>query len=166
MYKKIAFLFALLAFISCKKTDVDSDESDKNEKDKIKTAHWLLGQWETKSEDGTLTEIWKKANDSTYNGQSFFLKGKDTIHYETILLQQVEDQLRYNANVRGQNDDKPVAFLLTETKENQLVFTNLKHDYPQKISYTQVAKDSLVAEISGIQSGKPSSEKYMMLRTK
>lgn len=82
------------------------------------------------------------------------------------MLQQIGEQLSYKANVRGQNDDKPVAFLLTETKENQLVFENPTHDYPQKISYTQVSKDSLVAEISGIQSGKPSSEKYIMLRTK
>lgn len=164
MYKKITLLLLITIAISCKKSD--DTGTDNNEKDKIKTAHWLLGQWETKSEDGTLTETWKKANDSTYNGHSFFLKGKDTIHYETIVLQQIEEQLSYNANVRGQNDDKPVAFLLTETKENQLVFENPAHDYPQKISYTQVSKDSLVAEISGIQSGKPSSEKYVMLRTK
>jgi hypothetical protein len=164
MYKKIAFLLALAAFISCKKTD--ADDSDNNEKDKIKTAHWLIGKWETRSADGTLTETWKKANDSTYNGQSFFLKGKDTIHYETIVLQQIGEQLSYNANIRGQNQDKPVAFVLTETKENQLVFENPKHDYPQKISYTHVSKDSLVAEISGIQLGQPSSEKYIMLRTK
>lgn len=164
MYKKIAFLLALAAFISCKKTD--ADDSDNNEKDKIKTAHWLIGKWETRSADGTLTETWKKANDSTYNGQSFFLKGKDTIHYETIVLQQIGEQLSYNANIRGQNQDKPVAFVLAETKENQLVFENPKHDYPQKISYTQVSKDSLVAEISGIQLGQPSSEKYIMLRTK
>ncbi|MEZ7498936.1 DUF6265 family protein [Flavobacterium sp. Arc3] len=164
MYKKITFLVLITIFVSCKKTD--SDDSDKNEKDKIKTARWMQGQWENKSTDGTLTETWKKVNDSTYNGQSFFLKGKDTIHYETIVLQQIEDQLSYNANVRGQNQDKPVAFLLTETKENQLVFENPKHDYPQKISYTKVSKDSLVAEISGIQSGQPSSEKYIMIRTK
>tara|TARA_R110002110_G_scaffold17467_2_gene73667 strand:+ start:38971 stop:39465 length:495 start_codon:yes stop_codon:yes gene_type:complete len=164
MYKKITFLVLITIFVSCKK--MDTNDPDKNEKDKIKTARWLQGQWENKSEDGTLTETWKKINDSTYNGHSFFLKGKDTVHYETIVLQQIGEQLSYNANVRGQNDDKPVAFVLTETKENQLVFTNPKHDYPQKISYTQVSKDSLVAEISGIQSGKPSSEKYIMLRTK
>jgi hypothetical protein len=164
MYKKIAFLVLITIFASCKKAD--SDDSDKNEKDKIKTVHWLLGQWETQSLDGTLTETWKKANDSTYTGQSYFMKGTDTIHTETIVLQQIGDELNYNANVKGQNDDKPVAFILTETNEKQLVFENLKHDYPQKISYTQVSKDSLVAEISGVQSGKPSSEKYTMLRTK
>jgi hypothetical protein len=30
---------------------------------------------------------------------------------------------------------------LLETNEKKLVFENLKHDYPQKISYTQVSKD-------------------------
>jgi hypothetical protein len=164
MYKKVIFLLALLAFISCKKTD--ADESDTNEKDKIKTAHWLLGQWKTQSADGTLIENWKKANDSTYNGQSYFIKGSDTIHYETIMLQQTEEQLSYRTTIKGQNNDEPLSFLLMESKENQLVFENPKYDYPQKISYTRISKDSLVAEISGIQSGKESSEKYMMLRTK
>jgi hypothetical protein len=28
-----------------------------------------------------------KANDSTYNGQAYFMKGTDTIHAEKILLQ-------------------------------------------------------------------------------
>jgi hypothetical protein len=36
----------------------------------------------------------------------------------------------------------------------------------KKISYTQISKDSLVTEISGMQSGKLSSEKYIMLKTK
>jgi lipopolysaccharide export system protein LptA len=45
---------------------------------------------EAQSDGGTL-ETWKKANDSTYNGQVYFMKGTDTIHTEKILLQQVED---------------------------------------------------------------------------
>jgi hypothetical protein len=168
MYKTITFLVLITIFISCKKSDSDSgsDESDKNEKDKIKTAHWLLGKWEAQPSGGTLTEIWKKANDSTYNGQAYFMKGTDTIHNEKILLQQVEDQLSYNTAIKGQNDDEPVSFTLTDRNEKQLVFENIKHNYPQKISYTQISKDSLMTEISGMQSGKLSSETYIMLRTK
>jgi|GEM_PF-3228321 len=37
--------------------------------------------------------------------------------------------------------------------ETQLVFENLKHDFPQIISYTKVTSDSLVAEISGTKNG-------------
>jgi hypothetical protein len=65
---------------------------------------------------------------------TLFLKGKDTVHYETIVLQQIGEQLSYNANVRGQNDDKPVAFVLTETKKPTCLYKP-KTRLPTKISY-------------------------------
>jgi hypothetical protein len=74
--------------------------------------------------------------------------------------------LTYTATVEGQNDDKPVAFKLTTATEKQMVFENPKHDYPQKISYTQITPDSVVAKISGIQQGKPSSEQFSMKKIK
>jgi hypothetical protein len=74
-------------------------------------------------------------------------------------------RIKLNTTIKGQNDDEPVSFILTDRNETQLVFENRKHNYPQKISYTQISKDSLT-EISGMQSGKLSSEKYIMLRTK
>jgi hypothetical protein len=40
-----------------------------------------------------------KANDSTYNGQVYFMKGTDTIHERSC--QQVEDELSYNT-IKGQ----------------------------------------------------------------
>ena len=161
MKNKITLLVLLLAFTACKNTD-----SEATEKDKIKLAHWLLGNWENKSADGLLTENWKKANDSTYQATSYFIKNKDTLHFETISLQQKGKELTYKAAIKGQNDDKPVAFNLTVSTDKQLVFENLKNDYPQKISYTQISKDSLVAEISGIQQGKASNEKYKMGKVK
>jgi RNA-binding protein YhbY len=54
---------------------------------------------EAQSDGGTLTETWKKANDSTYNGQVYFMKGTDTIHTEKM-LQQVEDELSYNTTIK------------------------------------------------------------------
>jgi hypothetical protein len=164
MFKKITFLLLLLAIVSCKKSN--ADDSDQNEKDKIKTAHWLLGKWEYKTPEGELSETWEKVNDSTYKGHSYFIKGQDTIHFETIRLEQKGEELTYAATVKGQNNDKAVAFLLTNSNEKELIFENPKHDYPQKISYKQVSKDSLIAEISGLQSGKLSSEKYMMKKVK
>jgi hypothetical protein len=47
-----------------------------------------------------------------------------------------------------------------------LVFENPKHDYPKKITYTQITEDSLEAEISGILEGKASSEKFSMKKIK
>ena len=161
MYKKMPFLLLALAFISCKNGD-----SDTNEKEKIKSAHWLLGTWENKSAEGVLSETWTKTNDSTFQGQSYFIKEKDTIHFETIILQQNGENLTYNATVKGQNEDKPVSFSLTETSENQLVFENKKHDYPQKISYQKDTKNNLVTIISGITDGKTTTEKYTLAKSK
>ena len=159
MFQKITLIFLLLTIFSCKK-------SDANEKEKIKAANWLLGNWENKAADGTLTEYWKKVNDSTFQAESYFIKEKDTLHFESITLQQKGEVLTYTATVEGQNDDKPVAFKLTTATEKQMVFENPKHDYPQKISYTQITPDSLVAKISGIQQGKPSSEQFSMKKIK
>ena len=159
MFQKTTLLLLLLAIVSCK-------EFDSNEKDKIKAARWLLGNWENNSADGNLSETWKKINDSTFQAQSYFIKEKDTLHFETITLQQKGEQLTYSAAVKGQNEDKPVSFKLTTGTEKQLVFENPKHDYPQKISYTQITPDSLVAQISVMQQGKPSLEQFSMKKTK
>ncbi|WP_281226406.1 DUF6265 family protein [Flavobacterium aquiphilum] len=157
MFQKTTLLLLLLAIVSCKNPEA-------TEKDQIKTANWLLGKWESKIDDGDLSESWEQLNDSTFQAKSFFIKGKDTLHFESITLQQKGEQLFYSATVKGQNDDKSVAFRLTNKTAKQLVFENPKHDYPQKITYTQINKDSLVASISGVQLGKPSSEKFGMKR--
>jgi hypothetical protein len=75
-----------------------------------------------------------KTNDSTFLGNSYFIKLKDTIHFETIVLQQIGDDLIYSANVKVKTRIN-LLLSLTETVENKLVFENQKHDYPQKISY-------------------------------
>ena len=159
MKNKATVILLFLSFFACK-------NSDSNEKDKIKLSRWLLGNWENKTPDGNLSENWKKVNDSTFQANSYFIKEKDTVHFESILLNQKGEQLTYNAKVKGQNNNKPVTFKLTNSTEKQLFFENPKHDYPKKIIYTQIADDSLVTEISGILQGKPSTEKYIMLRTK
>lgn len=158
MFQKTTLILLLLAIVSCK-------NSETAEKDKIKSSKWLLGKWETKTADGNLSEKWIQLNDSTFQGESFFIKGKDTLHFESILLQQKGEELIYNATVKGQNENKAVAFRMTAGTEKQLVFENPKHDYPQKITYTLITKDSLVASISGVQLGKTSAEKFGMKKS-
>lgn len=159
MKKTTIVLVLLLAFSACKNSD-----STKNEK--IKAASWLIGNWANKSGDGSLTENWVELNDSTFQAQSYYVKEKDTLHFESITLQQKGKYLTYNAAVKGQNNDQPVAFKLTPGTAQNLVFENLKHDYPQKISYTKITSDSMIAKISGIQQGKPSSEEFSMKKIK
>ncbi|MDT3404332.1 DUF6265 family protein [Mucilaginibacter terrae] len=126
-------------------------------------AAWLLGTWQNKSPQGLLVEKWQKLNDSTYTGKSYFLAGKDTAFTESIVLEQRGGKLYYIPTVKNQNDGKPVKF--TQAGKG-LVFENPAHDFPQRITYTQIKPDSLVAEISGMSKGKFKSEKFPMGRVK
>lgn len=154
--KKITLTFiAILTFASCKKSE---------KVNKMMAVDWMVGSWENDTEQGKLTETWEKANDSTLNGTSYFIKDKDTLNNETIILSQKGNDLFYIPTVIGQNNNEPVTFKLTKGTATQLVFENPKHDFPRKITYRQITKDSIVAEISGIENGKPASETYPMKR--
>jgi hypothetical protein len=153
---------SVLTLISCKKTDSEGKEIKSFEE--LEKISWLIGSWSNTTPDGILTETWSKVNDSTYSGKSYFIKGKDTLHSESIELIQNNDELFYIPTVKGQNNDKAITFKLSDSNEKDFVFENPTHDYPQKITYSQITKDSLVATISGKQHGKESSESYPMKR--
>jgi hypothetical protein len=125
-----------------------------------------LGKWENNSADGNLSETWKKVNDSLYDGESYFIKGKDTLHTEQIQLKQKGEDLLYISTIKGQNNDKPVTYRHNTALEKQLVFENPNNDYPQKIEYSQITKDSIVIAITGIQQGKRSSKYFSMKKIK
>ena len=149
--KKLALLATLLIVVSCK--NQASDE-------KLNPAQWILGSWEQQTDKGILTETWQRQNDSLFVGSCYFINQSDTLHTETIMLEQRDDSITYSANVKGQNNDKAVPFTLTTANTNSLVFENLKHDYPQKIVYQKNKSNGLVVTISGILQGKKSEEKY------
>ena len=157
MFQKTTFIMLLLAVVSCQK-------KESVEKDKIKAADWLIGNWENKNPDGILTENWQKLNDSTFTAASYFIKGKDTLHFESIILAQSGETLTYKAIVEGQNDGKAVSFHSTIETENQFVFENPQHDYPQKITYTKGTNNTLTAEITGKLNGKQTTERFIMTK--
>ena len=157
MKNAIYILILILTLASCQKS---------KEVSKIVGNDWLLGKWENKSDEGNLLEIWKKANDSLFIGESYFIKEKDTLHSEKIELKQKGENLFYISTIKGQNNDKPITFKHNIEIEKQLVFENPNNDYPKKIIYSQISKDRVIILISGIQQGKPSSTKYSLNKTK
>jgi hypothetical protein len=132
----------------------------------VKKAGWLIGEWQIRSDRGMAIEIWGKTNDSAYAGRSFLVSGKDTIPGETVSLELRGDDLLYIPTVKDQNAGEAVPFTLTSSTDKQLVFENSAHEFPRKISYTQINQDSLLAEVSGIINGESESERYPMTRVK
>lgn len=163
----LLFATAAMALIACKK-EIPA-ESSVAEVLNVKTyphiqkANWFLGEWGNTSKEGELTERWKKENDSLFLGESYFVVGgKDTVFAEHVKLWESNGKLTYTAKVPNQNDNEAVDFVMTSSNENQIVFENPQHDFPNKIVYNKIGRDSLVAEIFGTEKGKPKSEKFAM----
>lgn len=164
-----AALFCSLIF-SCKKENTETEtapaQTESKQYGQLEKNNWLIGSWGHTSPEGTLAEKWTKANDSVYKGESFFIIGKDTVFAEYIDLIEANGKLTYTVSVKGQNNEEPVPFEMTSSDENKTVFENPKHDFPNKITYTKINNDSLVAVISGMQKGKPATETFAMKRHK
>lgn len=132
---------------------------------KITGTDWLLGKWENKSDEGNLSETWTKLNDSIFEGETYFIKEKDTLHSEKIQLQQKGENLLYISTIKGQNNNEQVTFLRNPEVEKVLVFENPKNDYPKKIVYKLISKDHLIIEISGMQQEKQNSTQYSLKKS-
>ncbi|HCT29393.1 MAG TPA: hypothetical protein DIW31_01350 [Bacteroidales bacterium] len=169
MKKTINYLLlaVIASFVSCtNSSNTKTNEVNAIKYTKIEQAAWLIGKWQNKSAEGESQEIWEKKNDSTLIGASYFVVGNDTVSSESISLEERGSELLYIPTVKNQNDGKPIVFTLTSSTTNQLVFENPNHDFPQKITYTQIANDSLIAVISGVVNGKENSQNFPMTRAK
>jgi hypothetical protein len=108
----------------------------------ISHAKWLIGNWKNQSAKTLDIETWKKLNDSTFVGRSYSLAGADTVSSEHIRIEQHKGKLYYIPRVKNQNGGKAVTFTLTSADNKHLMFENPEHDFPQKITYTQISKNS------------------------
>lgn len=128
----------------------------------LQKADWLLGTWEMKTPRGSVYETWEITGDNQLSGMSYMLNGTDTAVFERIRLVVEQDEIFYIPAVSNQNDGKEVRFRGSSISESELVFENPEHDFPQKIKYSLIRSDSLVAEISGEVNGQMRNQLFPM----
>lgn len=132
----------------------------------LQKAGWLIGTWKNNTPKGSIYETWERSGGNELSGKSYMLKGQDTVVFESIRLVQEEAGIYYIPIVKDQNNGAPVRFTAATVSENQLVFENPQHDFPQVISYTRTGADSLIAEISGTRGGKMRKQRFPMVRVR
>lgn len=166
--KKIVLSFTIIALLAaCADEQPLAESTDETTTvpsyEAHKQAAWLLGRWENNSDQGNLSEIWEKKNDSLYIGTSYFEINGDTVFNESVELIKKDGVLNYIVSI-SEGNQGAVPFKLTKSSETEMVFENPKHDFPQTITYTHKG-DSLIAIISGKEKGKPKKEVFAMKKT-
>ncbi len=133
------------------------------EETEINSLKWMLGKWQSSTEEGILYEEWKKVNDSTYSGHAYAITPEgDTTFSETAEITKVNGAITYSVTV---NEESSTDFALVDNQDIA-VFENVDHDFPQRIIYQKLAKDSLFARIEGTVDGEDQFEEYRYVKSK
>ena len=121
---------------------------------------WVLGKWQVN--ESRSYEEWEKVNKDLYRGKGYKVRKNDTLITETIDLVKRGDAIFYIPSVSDQNEGKPVEFKLISKKEEELIFENKEHDFPQRIIYIKTSDSLIDARIEGIKQGFFSEVKFKL----
>lgn len=130
----------------------------------LEQLNWLIGEWGNISEEREFYEIWYFENDSSFYGESYLTVKEDTVFHETMTLEFRMNEIILTPTTKNQNDGKPVEFKLTSEVGREFIFENPKHDFPQRIVYSNPAPDSIVAYIDGKVSGEYNRSDFIFVR--
>ena len=83
--------------------------------------------------------------------------------FEYVRISDVNGTLVYHAEPSGQ---KPADFKSKSVSDDELVFEDLTHDFPQRVRYRRITADSMVARIEGSMNGKDRAVDFPFARVK
>ncbi|MDX2045181.1 MAG: DUF6265 family protein [Chitinophagaceae bacterium] len=117
--------------------------------DNFKKLNSLQGLWQMTTSRGVLHEEWKTSGNDIMKSQSYRVNNNDTVMMETAELLKKGKDIFYIPTVPNQNQGKPVEFKLTSAQNNEYIFENPEHDFPQRIIYNLKSATETEATIDG-----------------
>lgn len=116
----------------------------------IEDISWLTGCWEMSEGDFTVTELWMAPSGDMMIGLSQTVSNDKTSGYEFLRIEVKDGNLVYTAIPSGQAE---TSFYQVQLNDTMVVFENMEHDFPQRIIYTLLNKDSLNARVEANENG-------------
>ena len=112
---------------------------------------WLGGCWQSVGAESGSGEQWTMPAGGAMLGIGRTIKQGKMMTYEFLQIRTLENgALAYVAQSSGQNT---AAFPVLQLTDNEVVFQNLEHDFPQRIIYRLEGTTKLAARIEGSQKG-------------
>ncbi|PWK42805.1 DUF6265 family protein [Pleionea mediterranea] len=113
----------------------------------------IVGHWQSKddakpSDNSQVTEeIWQQVSDNTLEGKGRVVVNGQASTTEWLRLVKMDNAIFYIA--KPKQNERPVAFKLTECSEKRWVFTNKHHDFPKQIEYQLKSSKKLLVNVTG-----------------
>ncbi|WOB51509.1 DUF6265 family protein [Xanthomonas hydrangeae] len=121
--------------------------------DALKDVDWLAGCWRAENQEKGSIEHWMSPAGGTMLGMSRTVRGGKTVQFEFMRLQLGgSGQLEFVALPSGQAE---TTFKLSKSGQNFVSFQAPNHDFPEQVSYQELAKGRMQARIEGTVEGQP-----------
>lgn len=128
----------------------------------VENLAWLAGCWASVGAEDGSGEQWTVPAGKTMLGVSRMVRDSKTVAYEFLLIRETEaGEIEYVAKPSGQTG---ASFLMVRLSEGEVVFENLGHDFPQRISYSLKTGGNLEARIEGEVKGEIRTVDFPMKR--
>lgn len=129
----------------------------------IEQVAWLAGCWSADGGEAGSAEHWMPAAGGTMLGANRTVKNGKTVAFEFMQLRQnAEGRLSFIALPSGQRE---TPFVLKSSNNDEFVFENLAHDFPQRVIYRRLPDGKLAARIEGLRAGVQRGIDFPMTRT-
>jgi hypothetical protein len=126
---------------------------------------WMLGEWQAEMPEGVFTEKWQKETDTSYSGEGVLIaRNGEVLFTEQLRVEQRDGVIWYMPTIASQNNGKPVLFKEKTFTDEEIVFENPEHDFPQRITYRKPTDNTLYARVEGKQKGKDAVEEFNFKR--
>ena len=118
---------------------------------------WLAGKWKMDSDRAEVYEEWQKDGEHRLKGESYVIRDNQKQVNEVLFVEKFEDQWAYIALPKGQTI---TLFALISSENNEFIFENKEHDFPQRIIYHLVNENEINASVEGMKNGEPKTIQF------
>ena len=138
--------------------------SNASQRSGIDRLDWISGCWVLDDGKERTEENWMKPAGQSMIGMSRTVAGGKTVFTEHIQIRETNGQIAYIVAL-GMGA-KPVVFKLIKSSDNDVIFENPEHDFPQRIIYRRESADALFARIEGQEKGVNKAMDFRYKRSK
>jgi len=112
---------------------------------------WLGGCWKSANGEPGSVEHWMPLAGGTMLGMGRTVRQGRTVEHEFMEIRAAADgAITFVAHPSNQ---KTAAFPLLRMTDNEVVFENMEHDFPQRVAYRLDGESKLAARIEGMRKG-------------
>ena len=125
---------------------------------------WLGGCWHSDRDKQQITEQWMRPSGGTMLGINRRVDAGKTIAFEFMRIQQEDNgEIYFIAQPSGQ---KEAHFKLTKATDDEVIFENPEHDFPQRVIYRKRKDGSLLGRIEGLRDEEETAIDFPMQRAR